>query len=82
MTETRYHHIKLDGVGFSYPTHRVLTDVTFTVPAGRVIGLIGENGSGKSTLISLISKQRHRDTGSWTPASPRCSPGWGWRGWT
>lgn len=64
MTETRYHHIKLDGVGFSYPTHRVLTDVTFTVPAGRVIGLIGENGSGKSTLISLISKQRHRDTGS------------------
>ncbi|AIG64416.1 ABC transporter ATPase [Corynebacterium atypicum] len=66
MNETRFHHIKLDGVGFSYPTHRVLTDVTFTVPAGVVVGLIGENGSGKSTLISLISKKQHRDTGTIT----------------
>lgn len=66
MPGTRFHHIKLDGVGFSYPTHRVLTDVTFAVPAGKVVGLIGENGSGKSTLISLISKKQHRDSGTIT----------------
>ncbi|MFI6284668.1 ABC transporter ATP-binding protein [Streptomyces sp. NPDC051018] len=31
-----------------------LSDVTFTVPAGRVIGLVGPNGAGKSTLLHLV----------------------------
>lgn len=33
----RHTHIGLDGVSFSYPDgHRVLTDVSFAVPAGSV----------------------------------------------
>ena len=52
----RHTHIGLDGVSFSYPDgHRVLTDISFAVPAGSVTGLIGENGAGKSTLLALIS---------------------------
>ena len=31
-----------------------LSDVTFSVPCGSVVGLIGENGAGKSTLIRSI----------------------------
>lgn len=31
-----------------------LKDVSFTVPAGRVVGMVGENGSGKSTTIRCI----------------------------
>src|SRR5699024_8020438 len=32
-----------------------LDDVSFTVEAGQIYGLIGPNGSGKSTLVNLIS---------------------------
>lgn len=52
---SKHAHIKVDGVSFAYPGRRVLTDVSLTVPAGRVTGLIGENGAGKSTLLGLIS---------------------------
>lgn len=66
MSTQSAHHIKLDAVSFSYPDHRVLTDVTFAVPAGRVTGLIGENGSGKSTLLSLIARTLEPDVGEIT----------------
>ena len=32
-----------------------LSDCTFDVPAGRVVGLVGPNGAGKSTLLHLIA---------------------------
>ncbi|MDO5668840.1 MAG: ABC-F family ATP-binding cassette domain-containing protein [Corynebacterium sp.] len=59
------HHIKLDGVSFTYPggTRRVLTDITFAVPSEKVTGLIGENGSGKSTLLQLVAGSLEPDVG-------------------
>lgn len=62
----RSHHLKIEGLSFSYPNRRVLTDVSFTVPAGRVTGLIGENGAGKSTLLELLTGRLSPDVGEIT----------------
>ena len=33
---------------------RAVNDVTFTVPTGKFVSIIGRSGSGKSTLLSLL----------------------------
>jgi energy-coupling factor transport system ATP-binding protein len=48
--------IKVDHVSFSYePKHPVLKDVSFTIPQGQFVTLMGHNGSGKSTLAKLLA---------------------------
>ena len=43
--------------------HFSLRDVSFTLPGGYIMGLIGPNGSGKTTTIRLILNMLHRDSG-------------------
>jgi ABC-2 type transport system ATP-binding protein len=45
--------IEASGVGKRYGRSWALRDCTLTVPAGRVVGLVGANGAGKSTLLNL-----------------------------
>lgn len=40
-----------------------LEDITMTLPAGCIMGVVGENGAGKSTTIKLIMNLLHRDAG-------------------
>ena len=39
----------------SFGAIRALTDVSFSVDAGEVVGLMGDNGAGKSTVVKLIA---------------------------
>lgn len=42
----------------------VLNDVSFSVPSGSIVGLIGENGAGKSTTISAALGLVQKEAGS------------------
>ncbi len=39
----------------NYGNHTALSDVSFQIDAGHIIGLLGPNGSGKTTLMKLIA---------------------------
>ena len=50
--------IVFQDVGFRYPgTDRwALRNLSFRIPAGAVIALVGENGAGKTTIVKLLSR--------------------------
>ena len=51
-------NIKFDHVTFRYRIdgQEVLHDVTFDVPAGQMVGIVGPSGSGKSTFAKLVQR--------------------------
>jgi len=47
--------IEFREVSFGYePDERVLNEISFRVPAGRVVAIVGRSGAGKTTLASLL----------------------------
>jgi iron complex transport system ATP-binding protein len=48
--------LSVDGISFRYNSHPVLQEVTFELPSGQILGVLGVNGAGKSTLLKCINK--------------------------
>src|SRR5690606_1142559 len=49
--------VRFENVGFSYPGARpALADVSFEVPAGSSLAILGATGAGKTTLLSLVPR--------------------------
>jgi len=47
--------VRFEHVDFSYETNRqILFDVSFTIPPGKTVAVVGPSGSGKSTLARLL----------------------------
>lgn len=47
--------LQLENVLFKYRKKTIINDVSFAIPTGQIIGVIGENGCGKSTLLQLMA---------------------------
>ena len=56
--------IEFKGVHFGYnPKEPVIKDISFSVPEGQTIALVGATGAGKSTIINLLTRFYEIDQG-------------------
>jgi len=56
--------LSFDGIEKSFFGVRVLKQVSFSVAAGQILGLVGENGAGKSTLMNVLGGNLQPDAGA------------------
>ncbi|EJU05106.1 P-loop containing nucleoside triphosphate hydrolase protein [Dacryopinax primogenitus] len=56
--------IKFDRVAFAYhPERPIFRDISFTIPAGKKVAIVGPSGSGKSTVFRLLFRFYEPDAG-------------------
>ncbi len=55
--------IRFENVSFAYGKNKVLENVSFTAPAGKVTAVVGLSGSGKSTMFNLLERLYAPDEG-------------------
>lgn len=58
--------IEFDGVTKGYGERVLIDELSFQVPAGAIVGIVGGNGAGKSTLFRMISGREQPDAGTVT----------------
>ena len=56
--------IEFSQVNKAFDDKMLIDDLSFSVPAGAIVGVIGGNGAGKSTLFKMIAGQESPDSGT------------------
>ena len=56
--------IEFTNVSKAYGDRLLIDDLSFSVPAGAIVGIIGPNGAGKSTLFKMITGKEQPDSGT------------------
>jgi ATP-binding cassette ChvD family protein len=56
--------VEADGVRKAYGDRLLIDDLSFTLPPGGIVGVIGANGAGKTTLLRMITGQEEPDAGT------------------
>jgi ABC-type multidrug transport system ATPase subunit len=57
------HVIQMSGVSKAFGSHRVIDDLSMTVPEHSIFAFLGNNGEGKSTVIRMITGLLRADSG-------------------
>ena len=47
--------IEVSHVSRNFGTFRAVNDVSFSIPTGQIVGLLGQNGAGKTTTMRMIT---------------------------
>ena len=56
--------LEVDEVSKAFDDRLLISELSFSVPKGAIVGIIGGNGAGKSTLFRMISGEETPDTGT------------------
>ncbi|MEP3347481.1 MAG: energy-dependent translational throttle protein EttA [Litoreibacter sp.] len=56
--------IEVENLTKAYGDKLLVEDLSFSLPAGGIVGVIGPNGAGKSTLFRMLTGQEQPDSGS------------------
>jgi sulfate-transporting ATPase len=56
--------VEAEGISKAYGDKLLIDDLSFRLPAGGIVGVIGANGAGKTTLFRMIMDQEKPDSGS------------------
>lgn len=55
--------IEFNGVSKAFKDRLLIDNLSFSIPAGAIVGIIGPNGAGKSTLFKMITGKEQPDNG-------------------
>ncbi len=56
--------LKAEDLSFSYGTHKILKNVSFSLKRGTLTALTGASGSGKTTLLEILAGLKEQDSGT------------------